>query len=1253
MKNMNKKVLSIAVSSAMTFAVCQSVSVQASDIEIYKTADKGKVTLMMMVDLSSSMTALGNSSLFYDYGLGDDLCRATTGRYTGEIGQSSSEPGNDDITSRLIDTTKKLGLKKSKLDGSTYQKVYCDVDISRSEFQRDINDIRVWTNNKDENNTASQKKYSDTPLKKSVYNFADDIIYGWQITQGTTSKTAVEKQCTSLGGTTYRCFSRLTRLKDAFFAILNDPKWNDQSQANTISMGLGHIGGSPGKILVQANPMTSTQIQVLKTAVESLSNGSYTQTGTGYAVAGSNLLGVNVNSNPSNEPMNSGAETSCRGDGIYFLTDGTPLGTTNSHMVTWANTGLVGSGKDNISISSPENITAGNEEWQLIFDYSKSLRRLTTVTNYKKNPIKTATVGFGARYLDLQVINKQVKNTTGIIETKKFYNCDTTLDFPFWGKERTNQDPSALAVKNTCKWGQKTPKDPKTDLTYSDWNSANSGYGEGGFYPASSKDDVVNSVFEFVDELKPIIPEVATGSPVVPVDNLNPLQLQPYGYYASFTPTPQESYQLWAGNLNKYHVKDGMLYGSDKSTLLLKLTGEFNTEAQGLWAGGVKGRLPLGTGVDISNNNYSKRTIYTNRKLTGTTAAEDTSLHKVNLESLFSVDTSKGLFVSDPKKNYWLNALGYNVAEGATDITLTNLPTVENRQVGAVMHSTPILLTQQGKIGIDTTTKQIVSTDRQDYLLFGSTQGILHVVKAGQNDTDTNGGEEVFAFIPNEMMENNSKAFLPKEATNLGKTNLFYGIDAPWIAYTQYVTKSDGTSTVSDSGRKVDDNTDALALKGLQWVYGGLRMGGRSYYALDLSDIDEPSLKFHINPAAEATGPLSYMGRSWSKPTIAYVNWGGERKLVMFVGGGYDMGYEAENYDQSTKQGAGVYMFDANNGDLLWWASANATASSSASTNSGVISIKNDDLKYSVVSQINAVDRNSDGLVDHLYFGDLGGQAFRIDLDNNAATKGAFTKRVFRLLNLHVAGGASPRFYEAPSFSIANGIDGKFATVAFSSGNRSSPLAGVEASKTTISANDGVFVVYDNDVARSDLYTTTTLKTPEDSTSLVTLDLDKNEAKAADGSLTGGVPQKDGSKYNPGWQYLYSSTAGTYKGMNGLYALDGYLYVNVYHKDGVGISGACNSGVRGDSYVYQFCLPLGRCPFTLPSMTAGSSSKTPYRSKLGAGILGTTLGVNSGGFSNVVTNTTDCTDSANKNKVECQIFDSKVGLKNLRWYESR
>lgn len=77
---------------------------------------------------------------------------------------------------------------------------------------------------------------------------------------------------------------------------------------------------------------------------------------------------------------------------------------------------------------------------------------------------------------------------------------------------------------------------------------------------------------------------------------------------------------------------------------------------------------------------------------------------EVSLDSLFSntnnIDDS-GLLKNDPDKNYWLNVLGYNVpiAEDVSRDRLTEKP--ELRQLGSVMHSTPIQLTQEGRVYVD------------------------------------------------------------------------------------------------------------------------------------------------------------------------------------------------------------------------------------------------------------------------------------------------------------------------------------------------------------------------------------------------------------------------------------------------------------------------------------------------------------------------------------------------------------------------
>ncbi len=1175
MKKLNhKNALSATVSMLMTLTVCSSVS-QASDIDIYSNATGGKTTIMLMLDTSGSMSEsqVGGSAC--------DLAPGTS--YTRGNEPSGTTPG--------------------------YTKYFCAVNIPGSSSQ--------------------QKRYD-----------------------------------------------RLTRLKDAIFTLMD----SNQIDSNSVAMGIGQFSsqsgidnvytsadGKSGKIVLPAALLSTTQRTAIKTAVANLRGRGGTPTANAYAEVAAYMLGTNTSTasnlgysgfsksvlgskvGSSSTATNyqtplSTTNTQCNGQGIYFLTDGEPNSSPAPVPLMQAALGANGSSFSVPATGTLPNGSQSGHGMPAVGEFAKALRDKT------KNPlgleIKTAVVGFGSVFNVDRTADAAKPEADRIIRTLDYINSRG---------ERTNEQRdyyncsliTGVDAQNACNWGAK----PHPDLP-----SSVGGYGNGGFYSAQSTDDVVQSVVKFLDDVKPEFEPIATGSPTLPQDALNPLRIQPYGYYGSFTPKPQESTQLWVGNMNKYHIFNGELYNASKTIRLIKADGSLDAAAKGLWTDeGMKGQLPLGITTNAANEKIANRTLYTNREITGTAApyaaSEIGSLKKVNVETLFGTG-STALFVNDPDKNYWLNLLGYNVAATGT-VTLDDLITKpELRQVGSVMHSTPILLTQSGKISY--TSGTIDTTDRDDYLLFGSTQGLLHVVRAGKNATDANRGKEVFAFAPNEMMQNQKNAFLSETSSTLGKNNLFYGIDAPWTAYTQYVAKADGTLTVKDSGRVAQNASgDDIAIKGLQWVYGGLRMGGKSYYALNLSDLDNPELKFHIDPAnskiykssSTTTGvtALSYMGQSWSKPTIAYVNFGGVKKLVMFVGGGYDAGYENAAYDQNTTTGggAGVYMFDANNGDLLWWTSANATAAGGAEayTNASATSIN---MKYSVVSQINAIDRDNDGLVDNLYFGDLGGQGFRVDL-NNAATgadasakKANFAKRVVRLFNEHATGGASPRFYEMPSVSIHDSDNGYVAAVAFSSGNRSSPLvgaAGANQAGSNVSATDGVFVVYDKDVAKTDLYGTPTLTTP---TALTSLNSNMSTGVAIAG--------------NSGWKYTYSNTAGAYKGMNELYALDGMLYVNVFHRDGTGIGGACGAGVKGDSYVYQFCLPTGKCSFNT------TTSGVPNSVKLGAGILGTGLGqgrsnANNTGLIVNRPNTLNCTTTPNL--PECQEFTTTAKLRQLRWYETR
>lgn len=1295
MKKLDQKNVLFATGSMLvTLAICHSVSVQASDIDIYSNSTGGQTRIMFVLDTSSSMRSAWNQmgcdapddSTVNTRGVSENISASTVNgvsipaytRYKCNISSTTATvPKSYNYKSETITTLQSYKCPNNVSSQSGCTNITPVASVGAYECNESSGNTTYYFNTDDSRNRCNRgsKTYVFKTVSITSTNYYTCNSPKAQQSDCPTGTALASKPSgadtflESTGGFSYYgtpaqitsntrdIYDRITKLKEGMFDVLigrNDviPLGND------IVAGLTIFNTASAQFIVRARRLdisaaslsgtaktdfenecgtasTTTQRSCLVSKIAGLSADDYTPTGVAYGVGAKSLL----------ETIGTDTST-CNGNGIYFLTDGGPSGTelvaanSTQTSMSQAITGFTcpsnwdsspTSSNSTYEFKSRTSTRYDNEQaWKCIAKFTQTL--LAGATNRGK--IKTATVGFGKFYEGLDPYTKDQTDPTQLsprnIDIQNILTRYSNISNVY---AETQGGASQADIANTALWGV---------------------YGRGGWYSASEPAQVAQSILNFVDDVKPTFDPIATGSPTLPQDALNPLRIQPYGYYASFIPKPQETTQpLWTGNLNKYHVYNGELYNNAKTIRLIKSDGSLDSAAEGQWTGGMTAKLPLRLTTDADNVQTANRKIYTNRQITGTTApyfaSKTSTLQPVNVTTLFG-SGSAALFVNDPDKNYWLNLLGYDVGATGT-VTLADLAAKpELRQIGAVMHSKPVLLTQRGKITVDGS-GELDTTDRDDYLLFGTTQGLLHVI-------DAMTGVEKFTFAPHEMMQRQKAAFL-SETSRTG-TPLFYGVDAPWTAYTQYVAKADGTLTVKSSDRTSDGGTNSnLALKGLQWVYGGLRMGGRSYYALNLTDLDNPSLKFHIDPDAAMTtnattgavevntsNAISYMGQSWSKPTIAYVKFGGVKKLVMFVGGGYDAGYENAAYNQTNGIGAGVYMFDANDGSLLWWTSANATAAKGAEayTNASATTIS---MKYSVVSQINAIDRDNDGLVDNLYFGDLGGQAFRVDLNNAAIgttasdKKANFAKRVVRLFSENVTTGASPRFYEMPSVSIHED-NGYVAAVAFSSGNRSSPLVGAVAASgrnnqagSTVSAADGLFVVYDKDVAKTDLYASPTLTTQNISFSSLNT------------NISTGVPVTG----NNGWKYIYSNTAGVYKGMNELYALDGILFVNVYHRDGAGVGGSCGAGVKGDSYIYQFCLPTGKCDF------ATTTANMPNNVKIGAGILGSGLGQEFGGTNSKLVvprpSGLDCTTTANKNKPECQQFNTTAKIRQLRWYETR
>lgn len=822
-----------------------------------------------------------------------------------------------------------------------------------------------------------------------------------------------------------------------------------------------------------------------------------------------------------------------------------------------------------------------NTSWDCISEYAERLKSGNNPVNLN---IKTAVVGVGKQFASMPSVN--------LFESEQ--NSQESIDKALDELESYNDKGSLLFTKST-----------RHNLK----NTALLGvYGGGGWYSAMSPQEIAKSFNSFVNVLSKDIPSASVNKAVIPVDILNPYELQPYAYLTMYEPTVQGMTAAWAGNLKRYGIgtKGLVVDQSDKS--IFAANGVVKDSVKDLWekssltdAEKAKTRLFQGGAlnqIDLGKNDADefKRTVYTTRECVEKKNQvvcqqnQNVALKQINQDYF-----NKGLTAQDQLRGYLLGLLGYNVvnpkAVDDEDIMQIWQQRPELRQMGAILHSDPLLFTQNGKVARDAN-GYISTSEREDYVLFGTTQGVLHVL-------DAKTGKEKFAFVPNEMVESNHNNFIhPNAADPTGK--FLYGIDGAWTVHTEYVPDSEAGENLT-----VAERTD-VEIAGKQWVYGGLRMGGRSYYALDLSDIDKPKVKFHIDPDTSSVyspkgkkeyAGLRFMGQSWSKPVITRVNWQGEDKLVMFVGGGYDhvgqnQGYESATYDQKTgseRRGAGVYMFDADTGDLLWWASSNVSVGDPVQPNmQKTIEHKVADLGYSVVSTIKTVDRDGDNLTDHLYFGDLGGQVWRIDINNFRNSKQAFATHIVRLLDLQAGINASesykrPRFYTQPTFSIYRvPSSGRvMAAISIGSGNLSRPMHD-PVGEPNWKAN-AIYTLFDKDVTRSNLYKI-------NSSQLVTRDvqpveLSTNQRKGIDKAFDESIA---GWKYtfsehsfdldakNTDAQKFYTTPMGA-KVITDPVLMNNQLFVSVFDSAKSGTVQGCDAGIKGESVIERFCMPFGTC----------------------------------------------------------------------------
>ena len=1074
---------------------------------------------------------------------------------------------------------------------------------------------------KSDTTQTSDTKFVYTDANDSTKTFTTTITNLQSCTSSTTNKTI---------------YNRINSLKVALLTLLTNNTVN-----NDIGLGIGVFSynddGKTGIIRYPIQKLTMENRQLMANYVAGLTAKGFTPTPSAFAEAGAYMLGTNTsgtgsgfdNSDASTKITDGtlyqqGAQqTTCAGNGIYLLTDGEPdTSVTATQAQALMNTSLSTTATKVTNCELLPDGDKGALGWGCMANYGQILASNSNATGL---PIKTATVGFGSDMTGL--------STPTTINGKKIYNCTSSTD---------------KDVQNLCRLGQE--------------------FGGGGYYYADSSQDVIDSLTAFMDVLGADIRPVPSGTIVVPDDPYRADSQLAVAYYPILQAEVGKSTAVWSGNLKKYSLNEGTLYGKSNSALFSDIAGKLNPSTEDLWCavsvtkdGAVANDLVTSGGFfsnlktpDTGVNNI--RTLYLEDKQSatnntpvirkfGVTSAGKltlTNLSGTSGDAISATNTFNDTAIySRDKINYLLQFLGFTLTDAQktqslTDLVLTAPPSAV-KHLGATIHSTPSMVSYSADL--DATTGAVTDT-RDDYALFGSSDGMVHMVNADNYTTTGNGGRELLAFMPKLMLDKQPEALINGTSTEVGKP--YFGVDAPWLVSANYfydldnnrvtVTPCAADTTIDPSNTRDCRNTYVRA-------YGGLRMGGEGMYGLDLTDKNNPKMLFRID---STTTGFDRMGQIWSKPTKAKIATGIDSttkkvnayKDVLVFGGGYDTCYEDENYQVGTTTstlsnqksqacnrttateslGNAVYMVDAKTGALIWSATKTANAVSGA-TNTTVSTLSN-----SIVGGITVLDRNNDGYMDQLYFADMGGQVFRADFTNagfikpvssgTAAPEASFSNmRVVRMLQPAFSGTDikyNHRFYERPAVSFYRGDSTfnnsrLFAVVNVISGDRSSPLSKLRSSDAYA---DRLYGIMDTDVTLADkiLYADDfTTRTETGSTVKVQKinDLATSDLYAFDTTSTSALSLEDkkdmmykaatstmpatGVKTKKGWYYPLTRFDGFdkvkyTKGVGKSEVIDSFLYTTVYNPDmNYGVTESCSAKITGGSERQLYCLPYGIC----------------------------------------------------------------------------
>jgi len=539
--------------------------------------------------------------------------------------------------------------------------------------------------------------------------------------------------------------------------------------------------------------------------------------------------------------------------------------------------------------------------------------------------------------------------------------------------------------------------------------------GGGQFRPAGTASELLGAFRSIINNVSDR--NAGFVAPAAAVSQFNRLRNSNDIYYAMFQPSGSAR---WQGNLKRYAIgtatnedtgeEEFALFGANGNEAVDLDTGTFDSSARSFWSSVTDGdEVELGGAAEQLDFNYTLRNVYTYN-----TAQGDTDLtakvnefdpsnatlkrEALNLPPLVSGDTA-----AVDKIIRWAKGADVDDQDGDRDTT-------ELRQyLGDPLHAAPLVTNYD---------------DGESVIYMATNEGFLHAL-------DTDSGKEHFAFIPEDLYSNIYRYY-----QNESTSNRPYGLDGGVTLWHE---------DKNQDGLIDQDGTETAIL------YIAMRRGGNSYYALDVSDYENPKYLWSIKggeisgedgDTTTAEGDYRELSATWSLPVKTKIVDRSEVKDVIIFAGGYSQNQDptddviidgvpviTEDVRKPDGIGRAIFIANAETGELIWQTDHNDSDFS--------------DMEYSIPSRVRSIDVNFDGIIDQLYVGDTGGQLWRLDFNNSRVSTDSIDTRIQGFVFASVAGDNphdNRKFYYPPDVAVINLGGEQQLSISIGTGWRAHPL---------------------------------------------------------------------------------------------------------------------------------------------------------------------------------------------------------------------